>query len=91
MDLLGFQYGHPFLHARIGNEKERMTALEIRNESALLRDQIEAMEGNGMLVTSHLVEIAFKGTTGTIPDLLEYANHFKERINEYVRKNKRDS
>lgn len=78
MVLLSYQYGHPILHATI--ERENRTDEQIRAESIRLRNQIQKMEGNGMITTSDGVDIQLKGPQGNFPNLVEFHQLFRQRI-----------
>jgi hypothetical protein len=78
ISLNSFQYGHPFLHATI--DRTDMTREELNDESSLLRDSIQNMEGNGMLVTSDKVKVELKGPQGAFPNLIQYHELFIKRI-----------
>lgn len=75
-ELLVYQYGHPFLHAGIGTDMLPGTDDEID----AVRGEVESMEGNGMLVTSHRVKIENVTSKGAGVDLKPYLDYFKSRV-----------
>ena len=80
--LNSFQYGHPFLWGKI--IREGMDNTQLKSEAAFLRDQVESMEGNGLIVTSDRVEMKLLGPEGTFPNLVQYHEMFLKRIEKGV-------
>lgn len=76
VELLGFQFGSPLLHAQVGTEETPASPVEVRD----VNQQLGMMAPNGMVTTDHRVKIdVINLQKGTI-DLIPYVEYFKNRV-----------
>jgi hypothetical protein len=76
IELLGFQFGSPLLHAKVGTDELPSNDVEVANVNARLGE----MASNGMVTTDHRVSIdVINLQKGTI-DLIPYVEYFKNRV-----------
>lgn len=75
MELITYQHGHPFVHAKVGTPEAPAT----REEVELAQQLIENMEGNGTLVTNERVEVLLKGIEGRQVPIEVYYTLLKNR------------
>lgn len=75
-ELQVYQYGHPLIHVGVGTDK-----LPGKDEEIIaIQNEVESMEGNGMLVTSHRVKMENVTGKGAGLDLTKYLEYFKKRV-----------
>jgi hypothetical protein len=76
VELVGFQFGSPLLHAKVGSDE----APALSNDVTDVHNNIVEMAPNGMITTDHRVNIEVLNLQGGIPDLMPYIAHFKNRV-----------
>jgi hypothetical protein len=77
IELLVFQYGHPILHATIGDDKGSIGSAEEIND---VQKRIESMESNGFLVTNNRAVLEMIGANNSALRLESYLEHFFHRV-----------
>lgn len=75
VELLVYQYSHPILHGKAGNDKYHGEPQDV----AKLKTEIERLESNGGLVTDERTEVKLIGIEGNVIDTDKILNHFKMR------------
>ena len=74
-ELLVYQYGHPLIHAAVGDAQMPGSPEEIEEAE----EQLRGMEGNGMLVTSGRMKLINVGQAST-SNIQPYMEYFKKRV-----------
>jgi len=76
VELIGYQFGSPMLHNKVGTLEEPAGQGEVQE----LHNAIVSMAPNGMISTDHRVAIAAVKIQENIPDLMPAIDHFKTRV-----------
>ncbi len=76
IELLVYQYGHPIMHGKVGDDKKRGDQNEIDD----LYAKIERMESNGFLVTDNRTMIEMIGAENQALRLDFYLMYFYRRV-----------
>ena len=76
IELLGFQFGSPLVHAMVGTDESPASQAEI----AAVNDALRNVASNGMVTTDHRVKIEIKNLQQGAIDLIPYVEYFKNRV-----------
>jgi hypothetical protein len=76
IELLIYQYGHPILHGKVGDERTRGEQDEINN----LTGKLESMESNGFVITDNRVMLEMLGAENQAMRLDAYLLYFYRRV-----------
>lgn len=76
VELLGFQFGSPLIHAKVGTDENPASAAEVNAVNNALRN----MAANGVVTTDHRVAIEVKNLQQGAIDLIPYVEYFKNRV-----------
>jgi len=76
IELLVYQYGHPILHAKVGDDKKPGSDPEVED----IRLKIENIEGNGFIATDNRVMLDMIGAENSTLRLEAYLEYFYRRV-----------